>query len=105
MDYSTFDFYSQALGGAVEKSITSHEYGVFLRELRAARVQVGLTQVDLATRLGETQSFISKCERGERRLDILELRVFCRAIGLSLSGFVQRLERRLASESRGDARQ
>lgn len=89
----------------MEKSITSYEYGIFLRELRAVRERSGLTQIDLATRLGETQSFISKCERGERRLDVVELRAFCGAIGLSLFAFVQRFERRLAAESRGVARQ
>jgi transcriptional regulator with XRE-family HTH domain len=82
----------------VDKSITSQDYRVFLRELRAARRRGGLTQVDLASRLGETQSFISKCERGERRLDVLELRAFCRAFGLSLAEFVQHLDRVLAAE-------
>jgi len=81
----------------VDKSITSQDYKVFLRELRSARRRSGLTQVDLAARLGETQSFISKCERGERRLDIVELRSFCRAFGVALPTFVQRLDRALAA--------
>ena len=104
MDYAAFDFYSQAPDRAVEKSITSSDYGVFLRELRAARERSGLSQVDLAARLGETQSFISKCERGERRLDVMELRAFCRAIGVSLFAFVQRLERSLTAEAHVGAR-
>ncbi|MDP2896380.1 MAG: helix-turn-helix transcriptional regulator [bacterium] len=76
----------------MDKTITSREYAVFLRELRTTRKRSGLTQVDLAARLGETQSFVSKCERGERRLDIVELRAFCRAFGLSLPAFVQQFE-------------
>jgi hypothetical protein len=42
--------------------------------------------------LGETQSFVGKCERGERRLDVVELQAFCGAIGVSLPDFAQRLE-------------
>jgi transcriptional regulator with XRE-family HTH domain len=81
----------------MDKSISSHDYRIFLRELRSARKHRGLTQIDLAARLGETQSFVSKCERGERRLDILELRAFCLAIGTPLSDFVRRLEEALGS--------
>jgi transcriptional regulator with XRE-family HTH domain len=84
----------------VDKSITSQEYRVFLRALRAARRRTGLTQVDLANRLGETQSFVSKCERGERRLDIVEVRAFCRAFGVSLAAFAQQLDRTLTNASR-----
>jgi len=93
LDYPISDFYSEPACEAVDKSISSQDYKVFLRELRSARRRSGLTQVDLAARLGETQSFISKCERGERRLDIMELRAFCRAFGVALPMFVQRLDR------------
>jgi hypothetical protein len=44
-------------------------YAVFLQTLKAAREKAGLTQAQLAKRLGETQTFVSKCERGERRID------------------------------------
>jgi len=77
----------------MEKSIHSAQYGVFLQVLRQTRRQAGLTQVDLAKRIGETQPFISKCERGERRIDIIELRTFCRAFGMGLPRFARRLER------------
>jgi ribosome-binding protein aMBF1 (putative translation factor) len=46
----------------------------------------------MAARLGETQSFVSKCERGERRMDIVELREFCKAMGLTLEKFVKQFE-------------
>lgn len=72
----------------MEKSIYSCEYKLFLEMLRAARQQVGLTQEDVASRLGATQSFVSKCERGERRLDVVELREWCQAIGIDLERFV-----------------
>ena len=92
MDYSFFDF----IVLPVDKSIALQDYRTFLRELRTARKQSGLTQVDLAERLRETQSFVSKCERGERRLDIMELRAFCAAMGISFSEFARRLDKKLS---------
>jgi transcriptional regulator with XRE-family HTH domain len=77
----------------MDKSIHSTEYAVFLRIFRETRRRSGLTQVDLAHKVGQTQSFISKCERGERRVDLVELRAFCRAFGLSLTQFVASFER------------
>jgi transcriptional regulator with XRE-family HTH domain len=63
--------------------------------LRELRQDAGLRQQDLAARLGEPQSFVSKYESGERRLDMLELRCICAVLGLSLSDLAQELERRL----------
>ncbi len=84
----------------MEKSIHSRDYAVVLRLLKATRQRKGVTQQQLAARLGQTQSFVSKCERGERRLDVVELRTFCRALGWTLSRFVQELETELSSRSR-----
>jgi transcriptional regulator with XRE-family HTH domain len=81
----------------VDKSISSPQYRTFLRQLRLARKRSGLSQIELAARIDETQSFVSKCERGERRLDLIELRIFCRAFGISLSSFVEALEGVLAA--------
>jgi transcriptional regulator with XRE-family HTH domain len=77
----------------MEKSIHSARYGVFLKVLREARERAGLTQEELARKIGETQTFVSKCERGERRVDVIELRAFCHAFGLNLKQFVGALER------------
>lgn len=60
--------------------------------LRQVRVEAGLRQRDLAERLGQPQSFVSKYESGERRLDLLEIRDICGAVGVSLEEFVRRLE-------------
>lgn len=54
------------------------EYRRFLQRLRAAREESGLTQADVAEKLGVDQSWISKAERGVRRLDIIELSKFAR---------------------------
>jgi transcriptional regulator with XRE-family HTH domain len=80
----------------MEKSIHSTRYAVFLKTLKEARERAGLTQIQLAKRLGETQTFVSKCERGERRIDVMELRMFCHAFGLTLKQFVGALEKTIS---------
>lgn len=76
----------------MEKSIFTKKYALFLSQLRTARTAAGLTQEQVAERLGQTQSFVSKCERGERRIDIVELRAFCQAIEISFADFILQLE-------------
>ncbi len=75
----------------MEKSIYTQEYSLFLEQLRKARDAKSLTQAQVAERLQQTQSFISKIERGERRLDVVELRAYCSAIGISFMTFVSTL--------------
>ena len=79
----------------MDKSTQSKEYHLLLELLREARTEAGVTQVELAERLGTTQSFISKVERGELRLDVLQMRDICHVLGISLPGLIQRFERRL----------
>lgn len=83
----------------MEKSIFSLEYRQLLIQLRNAREESGLTQSDVAERLGQTQSFVSKIERGERRLDVIELRAFCLAIGIPFTDFVAELDHPLFDHS------
>ena len=77
---------------AMAKSIHSAEQKKLQALLRQLRISSGLRQVDLAQRLGVQQSFVSKYESGERRLDWLEVRGVCRVLGVSLQDFVKRLE-------------
>lgn len=63
-----------------------------VRLVRDLRLEAGVTQVELARRLGVDQSLVSKVERRERRLDVAELRRVCSALGVSLGEFVTRLE-------------
>ena len=60
--------------------------------LRQIRTEAGLRQGDLAEKLRQSQSFVSKYESGERRLDLLELQQICRAAGISLAQFIRRFE-------------
>jgi transcriptional regulator with XRE-family HTH domain len=63
-----------------------------LELLRQIRLEAGLRQSDLADLLQQTQSFVSKYESGERRLDLLEIRQICQAVGISLPQFARRFE-------------
>ena len=80
----------------LSKTRLAREQAIFLALLREVRQEAGLRQRDLAERIGVPQSFVSKCESGERRLDIVELRALCVALGMPLSDFVDRLEKKIA---------
>jgi transcriptional regulator with XRE-family HTH domain len=68
-----------------------------LRVLRGMREQASLTQTELASKLKATQVFISKCEGGQRRLDLIELRAWCAAIGVSTVDFLKAVDTEIAS--------
>lgn len=82
----------------MEKSVHTAEHQLLIKLLRETRERVGVTQIELAERLHETQSVVSKYERGERRLDYLQLRAFCTALGVPIQDFVADFERRLAQD-------
>lgn len=63
--------------------------------MREIRIEAGLRQVDLAKKLNVPQARISKYELGERRIDLLELRVICEALEFPFLEFVQELEKRI----------
>lgn len=79
-------------GWAVEKSIYSAEYQRLCALLRQLRQEAGLTQVQVAAELGVPQSFISKYESGERRLDVIELGHVAQALGVTVRAVLERLE-------------
>ena len=60
------------------------------RLLRQVRTEAGLSQTDLAARLKKPQSFVSKYESGERRLDLIELQQVCECLAIGLVEFVRR---------------
>lgn len=75
----------------MEKSIWSDEYQQLCTVLRQLRKEAGLTQVDVAKRLDVPQSFVSKYEIGERRLDVVELRHVAEAIDTTVEVIISRL--------------
>ncbi len=63
------------------KSDLSGKHLQFQRLLIQAREKAGLSQQELADRLGHHQTYVSKCERGERRVDVIEFLEVMKAIG------------------------
>ncbi|OGW12895.1 MAG: hypothetical protein A2W77_02750 [Nitrospinae bacterium RIFCSPLOWO2_12_39_16] len=73
----------------MSKSIYSKEYRFVLTQLKNARIESGLTQKDVTRLIGKPQSYISKCESGERRLDVTELNRFAKIYKKSLLFFIK----------------
>lgn len=66
----------------MSRSLNSPEYHALRALLVAAREQAELTQADVATRLRRAQSFVSKYEVGERRLDVIDFVRVCEALSV-----------------------
>lgn len=71
------------------------KYPVVTELLYRLRVNSGITQIELAKLLNTPQSFVSKVENGERRIDIVELREICIALNSNLTEFVIMMEKEL----------
>lgn len=78
----------------MQKTIYSREQDELLKLLREKRKRANLTQAQVAQRLGRSQSFVSKYEAGQLRLDLVELRAVCHALNTSLSVFIREFEKR-----------
>ena len=83
----------------MDKSVFTSEHKIFVETLREMREKAGVTQVELAERIGENQVFVSRFERGETRLDIVQIRTICAALGTSLAKLVRKYEKHLADEN------
>ena len=73
-------------------SIYSDDYRRLLDLLVAARKRAGVTQERLAEMLGRPQSFVSKFERGERRLDVIEFLRVVRLLGADPYKLLRKVE-------------
>jgi len=69
------------------KALQTARYRAFLDRLRTAREEAGLTQAQLARAVRRSQTWISKCELGERRVDFVELEDLAEALGKPLDWF------------------
>jgi transcriptional regulator with XRE-family HTH domain len=73
----------------MEKTIQTKEYARFIEKLRKARLEAGLRQIEVAKKLKRPQSYISRVESGEYRLDILEVKRFAKIYRKSVEYFVK----------------
>ena len=74
-------------------ALHTKRYRMFLTRLRRAREEAGLTQAQVAKKVGRPQTWVSKCELGERRVDFVELEDLAVACGKTLAYFGTRARR------------
>lgn len=86
----------------MQKSVYSTRYKRLLHALKNARVAAGLTQAEAAERLKKPQSFVSKCEAGERRIDVIELLEYCRIYNISAEYILAAINGTNAGRSRSE---
>lgn len=84
----------------MSSKLKESEQYLLLQLLRDLRLKSDVTQQALADKIGQPQSYVSKYEAGERRLDILELREVCDCLGVTLAEFARQLERALIHAAR-----
>jgi len=87
----------------VSKTTYTQANDIFRELLKETRVAKSLTQADVATSLGVQQSYVSKYESGERRLDFVETAQVCEALGLSIEDFAASYSAKLAKARRAKA--
>lgn len=75
----------------MKKALYERSYAVFTDLLKEERKSAGLTQAQLAKKLRRPQSYVSKYERGDRRLDVIELLEIARVIGFDPAELLKRL--------------
>ncbi len=74
---------------SMSKSIYSKDYKAIIERLKTARIEAGLAQQVVADKLGKPQSYISKIESGERRLDVAEMKKFAAIYNKSVDYFLK----------------
>jgi transcriptional regulator with XRE-family HTH domain len=71
------------------RTIRTKEYAVFIERMIKARKEAGLRQIDVAKKMRRPQSYISRVESGEYRLDILEVKKFARLYNREIDYFLK----------------
>jgi transcriptional regulator with XRE-family HTH domain len=73
----------------MDKTIYTKDHKFIIEQLKKARIEAGFDQEKVAELLGKTQSYISKIEAGQRRIDIVQLKEFAKAYKKSLDFFIK----------------
>ena len=71
------------------RAIYTKDHNAIVKRLKTARIEAGLGQVEVAKKLGKTQSYLSKIESGQRRFDVLQLKEFAKLYKKPLDYFVK----------------
>lgn len=75
----------------MEKTLTSRAHAKLVRMLIDKREAAGITQTELASKLGEYQSFVARLESGQRRIDVVEFIELARVLDFDAAGFIEEL--------------
>ena len=86
----------------MDKSIHSHLYHQVIGRLRGKRERLGITQVQLAELLKVNQTFVSRIETCDRRLDIIELHHICQVLGISFIDCIQEVDKDILCKKGGE---
>lgn len=81
----------------IGRSQYTPEHEIFRRLLRDARQKAGFNQSQLGEKVGLSQLLISRGELGDRKIDALELRDLCKAMGVSIVEFMRELDEQLSN--------
>lgn len=73
----------------MSKSVYSKDYKEIIERLKKARIEARLSQQEVADKFGKPQSYISKIESGERRLDVAEIKKFSIIYKKDISYFIK----------------
>ena len=73
----------------MSKSVHNDDYRNIIKRLKEARLEIGLSQQDVADKLDKPQSYVSKIESGERRLDVAEIKKFASVYRKDVSLFIK----------------
>jgi len=80
--------YANVAYGPMNKSIYSRMYKHMVGRLKSARRSVGYTQVEAGRKLGKDQTFVSKVESGQYRLDLIQLYYFAKLYKRDIKYFI-----------------
>jgi DNA-binding XRE family transcriptional regulator len=71
------------------RALYKEEHQKIVERLKKARIEAGLDQVEVAEKLGRTQSYVSKIESGQRRFDVLQLKEFAKLYKKDIDFFIK----------------
>ena len=77
------------------RTVFTPAYAILIAVLKETRLRAGVGQVELAQRMGKAQSFVSRTETGERRIDVIEVYAIARALGVDPLAVFREVLRRL----------
>lgn len=77
------------MGKKVEKTLGSPRHKALIALLIKEREKAGITQTELAAKLGQYQSFVARLESGQRRVDVIELIELSEIIGFDVHEIVE----------------